>query len=141
MQQRDYILRMIEQMGAVLARLRQQLLGGAPVAEEARQEADRAGVDLDLARVLDAESLVELLSPEGQPDITRVWFIAELLYLDGLQSEQAGRLDEAVGYFRKALRLYLTLDPRILGGLPEAGERVTDLESRLGGARATRPGE
>jgi hypothetical protein len=129
---RDYILRMIEQMGAVFARLRQMILGGGSgVEEELRKASGMAGVDLGTARVLDGESLLALLAPAGQPDATRIWVIAELLYLDGLDEFQKGRPGSALASWQKALKLYTVLDPRIIGGIPEAAERIPELERRV----------
>jgi hypothetical protein len=130
--QRDYILRMIEQVGAMLARLRQRILGGDPGAPaELNAEAARQGVDLELARLLDEDSLLLLLSPGGRPEAARCWVMAEFLYLDGLQMEEAGRLDESRASYRRALRLFRALDPAVIGGLPEAAGRAAEMETRL----------
>lgn len=132
MDRRDYILRMIEQMGAVFARLREIIMGGhAEVEDELKLAAHRSGVDLAMARALDPESLLGLLSAEGQPDPTRTWLFAELLAIDGLAAETRGRLDQALALFQKALRLYLAIDPRIIGGIPEAASRVDELQFRI----------
>jgi hypothetical protein len=128
---RDYLMRMIEQLGAALSQLRQMLLGGEPIEAALRQEARKSGVDLDLARALDAESLADLLSPGGQPDVSRIWVMAELLHLDGLRLDAEGMSDAAAELHRKALRLYLVLEPAVLGGLPEAASRVREIEARL----------
>ena len=132
---RDYILRMIEQMGAVFARLRQLILGGERAEEKLHAAAQQAGVNLDMARALDAESLIALLAPDAQADVTRVWVMAELLFLDGLQASQRGNDALAREAWGKAIRLYGALDPGIIGGLPEAAARITELEGRLGGLR------
>ncbi len=128
--QRDYILRMIEQMALIVARIRRRILGGDPgAAEELRAEASRHGVDLTLATVLDEESLLLVLAPGGDP--AHCWLMAEMLYLEGLQAEASARFDESLSCYRRSLRLFLALDPRIIGGLPEAAERVAELEQRI----------
>lgn len=134
--QRDYILRMIEQMAAVIARLRKLIQGGggAQVDAELRQAAGIYGVDLDAARAVDSETLLLLISPGGQPDVSRTWITAELLYLDGLRLEAQGDSREAHHVFAKALLLYNSLEPSSIGGLPEAGNRIGELRARLAAA-------
>jgi hypothetical protein len=131
--QRDYILRMIEQMAAVLARLRKLIQGGGIEAadQEIRQTAGIYGVDLDAARAVDSETLLLLISPGGQPDVSRTWITAELLYLDGLRLESQGDLREAHHVYSKALLLFNSLEPSSIGGLPEAGDRIGELRARI----------
>jgi hypothetical protein len=126
-------MRMIEQMGVAFARIRQMLIGGEPVGDVLRLEARKSGVDLDLARVLDADSLADVLSPNGQPDVTRLWVMAELLHLDGLRLDMEGRMDEGEALHRKSLRLYLALEPAVLAALPEGAIRLQEIEERLTG--------
>jgi hypothetical protein len=131
--QRDYILRMIEQMALIVARLRRRILGGDPgAADDLQSEAARHGVDLPLAKAMDVESLLLVLSPGGYPEPAHCWLMAEMLYLDGLHAEAAGRIDESLGSYRRSLRLFLALDPRVIGGIPEAAERIAELERRIG---------
>jgi hypothetical protein len=132
MERRDYLMRMIEQMGAVFARVRQMLLGGtAGGAEQLNAAARRAGIDAGTARALDADSLLALLSAGGVADPTRTWLMAEFIYLDGLGLELEGSGDDALDAYRKALRLYHAIDPRIIGGITEATERIAELASRI----------
>jgi hypothetical protein len=126
-------MRMIEQMGVAFARIRQMLIGGEPVEDMLRLEARKSGVDVDLARVLDADSLADVLSPNGQPDVSRLWVMAELLHLDGLRLDMEGRLDEGEALHRKSLRLYLALEPAVLAALPEGAVRLHEIEERLTG--------
>lgn len=79
--QRDYILRMIEQMAVIIAAIRRKLLRGEVEAGtvDLRAEAARQGVDLELARALEPESLLLMLSPGGEPEAARCWVMAELL--------------------------------------------------------------
>jgi len=140
MDRRDYIMRIIEQMGAVFARLRNIIARGQTgVEDELRLAARQGSVDLTMARALDAESLLGLLSAEGMPDPTRVWIYAELLAADGMAAEYRGRPEEALRLYQKALRLFLVLDPRVIGGIPEAADRIRDLELRINGASGTPP--
>lgn len=130
---RDYLMRMIEQMGAVLARIRHMLAGGEPVADVLELEARKSGIDLDLARVLDQDSLADLLSPNGQPDISRLWLMAELLHLEGIRLDQEDQPEEGEMLHRKALRLFLTIQPAVLNALPEGEQRIAEIEARLSG--------
>lgn len=131
--QRDYILRMIEQMAVIIAAIRRKILHGEVEAGAAdlRAEAARQGVDLELARALEPESLLLMLSPVGEPEPGRCWVMAELLYLDGLHAQAKGDPDDALASYRRALRLFLALDPRVIGGIPDAADRVRELEDRI----------
>lgn len=137
MPQRDYILRLIEQMGALFAALRNRILGRKvdPVAiqDELGRLAGRTGFDLALLRGFDGESLRMLVAPTGEVEPARCWMMAELLYLDGLQAEVEGRADDARAGLEKAKLLYTLIEPGggLLLGLPEAGERVRDIDERL----------
>jgi hypothetical protein len=137
MQQRDYILRLIEQMGAALIALRNRILGreAEPVAiwEELSGVAERTGFDLELLRGFSAETLRMLVSPTGEVEPGRCWLMAELLYLDGLQAEAEGRTEDAVAGLEKAFTLFHLIAPAggMLVGLPEAGERMEEIEERL----------
>ncbi len=137
MQQRDYILRMIEQVGAILVALRQRILGRAiqpaEVRAELRSTLQQVGFSLDLAQLADAASLERMVAPTGELDPARGWLVAEVLYLDGLDAQLDGRDDTARASFEKALRLFRLFDPRnpIPSGFPEALERMRDIETRL----------
>lgn len=69
-EQEDYLVRMIQQLGRALARVREMLLGGAASALAVRREiaqtsAALLGRDASMLTQLDAESAVRLLaSPE-----------------------------------------------------------------------------
>jgi hypothetical protein len=130
-ERRDYLLRMIEQMGVVFARLRQLIQGGSGADLEIQQAAKQAGVDLTMARALDPDSLIELLSTGGEADPTRTWLMAEFLFLDGLAAETAGAGDEALDVYVRSLRLYAAIDPRVIGGILEGRDRIAELERRI----------
>lgn len=138
MPQRDYILRLIEQIGAALVALRKRILGGQvdplTLDTELAALAGRAGFDLDLLRTLTGETLVMLVSPTGEVEPSRCWLMAELLFLDGLQALETGRPDEGATSLEKALLLYRFIEPGggMLVGFPEAGERAAEIEALLG---------
>jgi hypothetical protein len=135
MAQRDYILRMIEQMGQVLIRLRRMLAGQGAGRDVLRGEIDSAatlyGINPTLLREATHESLAMLLSPTVDP--SRCWLGAELLFLDATSAEAAGRPEEARAAYRRADLLYRLIEPAgvMLTGWPEARERIEDIHARL----------
>ncbi len=145
MPQRDYILRLIEQLGQALIRVRKMITGEelavGRVDDELRLVGRRAGVDLDVARIATPETLVLLVAPTGEPDPGRCWVLGEMLYLDGLAAETEGRRLAALASYDKAVRLFRLTEPggAFLTGWPEAGERVRELEGRISALSATSP--
>jgi hypothetical protein len=126
---RDYLLRLLEQMGRAVARVR-ELLTGQFVAEAAREievVAQQAGVPLALVRVLSADSLSPVLSTAGEPDSLKRLLAAEYLYVEALR-----HAPDAVDLFARALELYRGVGPLADAALTAAvTERITDLERRL----------
>lgn len=142
MERRDYILRMIEQVGRVLIALRNRILGGAEAGEVEQQlhwAAGQAGVDLDIARVATVETLLMLIAPSGEVEPARCWLVAEILHLDGLEAETDGNTARARDSYEKARSLFTLVAPHgaYLVGLPEAAERIRELDSRLAGLRGS----
>ena len=83
--QRDYILRLIEQAGTALKRLFARLEGGARHAElmaDLQRTAQLGGLDIDLLRMCDAQGLLHVVAPTGEPDPSRTWLAAETLLVD-----------------------------------------------------------
>ena len=138
MPQRDYILRLIEQMGAALVALRNRILGRKVdpqrIEEELTGLAGQAGFDLQLLRGFSGESLVMSVSPTGEVEPSRCWLMAEVLYLDGLQAREEGRPDDAAASLEKASLLFGLIEPGggMLVGFPEAGERQREIREILG---------
>lgn len=136
MQQRDFIMRMIEQLGVALARLRQMITGQASK-EEIRAEmhaaARQGGVDLEMAKLASLDTLLSLISVGGEINPSRCWLTAELLLLDGMDAEADGRCEDAAVSYEKAIRLFGLLEPAgaLLVGWPEARERVLEVRARL----------
>jgi len=127
---RDYLLRLLEQMGRAVARVR-ELLTGQFVAEAAREievVAQQAGVPLALVRVLSADSLTPVLSTAGEPDPLKRLLAAEYLYVEALRHGPP----DAADLFARALELYRGVGPLADAALTAAvTERITDLERRL----------
>lgn len=134
--QQDYLLRLIEQVGRMLAQVRRMLVGGQvdPGAAETglRKAAGRAGLDLELLRSVSHDTLVMLVSPAGEPEPGRCWMTAELFLVDGLRAEAEGDLEGARDRWERALRLYGLLDPGIVArGFPEVRTRIDEVRERL----------
>jgi hypothetical protein len=137
MVQRDYIMRMIEQMGMILIRLRQIILRRTVAPAQVRQELasvlQGVGFDLSLAKLADVATLEQMVAPTGELEPARGWLVAETLYLDGLESALDDRPEEAQLSFDKALRLYGLLAPDAIlpSGFPEAEDRIAEIRHRL----------
>lgn len=135
--QRDYILRLIEQLGSVLVELRRRILGrrGDPAEVDAELSgvAGRVGLDLELLRRFSEESLCMLVSPTGEVEPARCWLMAELLYLDALRDDLEERADAARDGFAKARLLYSLIEPfgGMLLGIVEASERIREIDERV----------
>jgi hypothetical protein len=141
---RDYIMRLIEQVGHMLVALRHRILGGEVTGPETRDElraaARAGGLDFDLARAMTSESLLLMVAPAGEVDPGRCWLLAEMFYLEGLEAELGGRIPEARDSLERAGFLFGMLQP-IAGnvtGLPEAKPRLEEIERRLAGMPPTR---
>ena len=139
MPQRDYILRVIEQLGAALASLRRRILGrqeepGA-LHDELARVAGQAGFDLELLRALSGDTLHMLVSPTGEVEPARCWLMAELLYLDGLEALAEERTEDARASLGKARLLFGLVEPGggMLVGFPEAAQRGREIEEILDG--------
>lgn len=137
MDRRDYIIRMIEQLGQVLLAIRNRILRGEVDASEVRETltdvARQGGLDLDLARAMSPETLMMMVAPGGEVDPGRCWVLAEIFYLEGLEAETADRPAEARAAYERAGFLYGLLDPVTgnLVGVEEAPERIEEIERRL----------
>lgn len=135
MAQRDYILRMIEQVGRALIAIRRQLLGQpsdiGDVTQALHAVAGQLGIDLDLARRATPETLLLLSAPQTDP--ARCWAIAEMLYLDALDAAAEGRPEEAREGLQKARFFFAMVEPGgvMLLGWPEAAERIAEIDARL----------
>ncbi len=136
MYRRDYILRIIERFGRMLLALRDRILrrevSTQDVIAQLGELAGEAGIDLDIARRLDPDSLLIWLAPGHDVDQPRLWLIGELLYLVGTQAtiEESG---DGTGDLRRALAVFRRLPPdwRPSDGFATAGERAEEVERLL----------
>ncbi len=135
--QRDYILRLIEQSGAVLRALLARVLGGAVGMEEVRHELQHAGklggLDADQLLLFDVETIKYIIGPNHQEDPSKAWLAAEMLYVHAVAAETAEETEVARAAFSKARALFSLLAPTwIVPGFAEAADRVADIDHRLG---------
>ncbi len=139
MVQRDYILRMIEELGAALIALRKVIFKGsvsaAKVEGTLRRAASGAGMDLDLARAASVESLPAMMAPTGEVDPMRCWLLAEVLMTDGINQLHEGEHDRARSSLARAAALFRLVGPwgAYLTGFPEASERIKEIEGIMAG--------
>jgi len=137
MAQRDYILRLIEEMGAALIALRNAIIrGGAPATEvedTLRRATSAAGMELELARVLSVEALPGMVAPTGEVEPAKCWVLAEALMTDGVNRMYEGDLERARPLLAKAATLFRLVAPwgAFLVGFPEAEERIAEIEGLL----------
>jgi phage tail sheath gpL-like len=129
-ERRDYLLRMLEEMGRVLARVRELIIGQsvAAAAQELERAAARAGLTLPLVHALTGDGLAAILTTAGRLDPAKHLLAAEYLYVEGLR---AAPPDDAALHGR-ALALYRGIGPLRDAALQAAvADRITDLERRV----------
>lgn len=137
MVQRDYILRMIEELGAALIALRKAIFGGTAPAGEVedtlRRAGSGAGMDIQLARAVSAEALPAMVAPTGEVEPARCWVLAEALMTDGVYQLELGKHDLARSSLAKAAVLFDLVGPggAFLTGFPEARVRIAEIEALL----------
>ena len=138
MHQRDYILRMIEELGAALIALRKAILGGgargAEVEDTLRRAASGAGMDIELARAVSVDALRDMVAPTGEVEPARCWVLAEALMTDGVHKLEGGEREAARSSLAKAAALFDLIGPggAFLTGFPEARVRIAEIEGLLG---------
>ncbi|MYH53525.1 MAG: hypothetical protein F4139_11395 [Gemmatimonadetes bacterium] len=139
MVQRDYILRMIEELGAALIAVRKAIFGGKASASEVedtlRRAASSAGMDIELARAASVEALPAMVAPTGEVEPARCWVLAEALMTDGVHRLHQGEPDLARSSLARAAALFGLVGPRgaFLTGFPEARVRIAEIEELLEG--------
>lgn len=130
----DYIIRLIERFGAVLRSLRDRILRREREDLSARAEiaeiAQQAGLDLGVARTLPPDLLMMWLAPTGEPDPAKLWLMAELLYLEALDTSTSGGEGWRADLDRASF-LFGRLEPswRPGDGFASAGERLGEIAS------------
>ena len=106
----DYIIRMIRQATAVLAKI----IGLKQAGEytQALQEIDQAleqslGMDIDIIRILDDEGVYRILTQNGKMDLEKLEFIADLFKEEGEILLLQGQKQQSDNYFLSSLTYYL----------------------------------
>lgn len=104
------------------------------VREELEDVARRMRADLEVVRLLDPPSLVDILSPGDGTSSGRLWAAAELLFLDGIVARAEGRETEAEGRLAKARFLYghLGTDFDIPEDMPPPDARLRRIDELAG---------
>lgn len=112
MTQRDYILRIAEQVGRVLARVlynkQQEDYQGAHefIDEQFRQ---MLGMGSGFVHAAPVETLLAMLTSMGVLDVERCWLLATLLKADGEVFEAQENEDDSYYCYLKALNLFLAV--------------------------------
>jgi len=126
------MLRMIAQMGRVLAAVRRMLLEGrtAEAGDQLEHAAQKGGIDLKLVIALDEPSLEPLLRTGGEIDRPKCAFFAEVIYLEWQRQLAMGMVPPAERCAKRALLLYaLAYDGIVLGA--DTQQRVAEVEEFL----------
>ena len=132
MYETDYILRIIQQMGAILRRMMEELRGEKPgdVYETSREALQLLlGLPPTLADSLTADGLVALLSPGGVFDPERGRLAAEVFVRRAQAGVMAGLPENVASDRAKALRL---IDLTIQHGNDDDAAEARALAEELG---------
>jgi hypothetical protein len=130
--ERDYILRLIEQLAQALARILRFKSSGST--EEAEQELSKLGesafgLSLDLLLAMSVDDLMRLQSAGEKPDFDRLALLGRFFKERGCVESESWR---AVRFFDKALRLWvIVLEQPTAKAMILHGEALRDLLSRL----------
>lgn len=131
-ERRDYILRMIEHLSRVLARVRAMIAGGELVAarDELRAVVRQVGLDLDMVKRMSADTLLGLLSSGASPDPARCVLVAEVLLAEADRAAASNEGADVERLRTKAVVLFRAARP-YLGREDQqtVDERIAALET------------
>jgi hypothetical protein len=132
MEREDYLLRMIAQMGLVLARARRMLFRGknAEAGADLELAAVTGGIDLGLVIALDEASLRPLLLTGGDFDRPKCAFFAEVVYLEWRRQLSMRDKDSADRCARRALQLFSLAYEGIVMD-EDTRQHVAELQGRI----------
>ncbi len=137
-QSRDYLMRFIERLSQALGDILNRLLRGqavefTEVASDLNSVAHRAGFDLELARHMAPESLLDMVTTNGTVDNHRCWVLAELLFLHGLKCGKVNDVEGALQSYERSASLYGQVQPEkdATHDLPEPRSRVEEVQDRM----------
>jgi len=108
----DYLIRMIRQAAAVLARIIG--LKKAGDYKEAFQEIDQTleqllGMDMEIIKIMDDESIYRILTQNEQIDLERLGFIADLFNEEGDILLLQNQKQQSDNYYLSSLNYYLKI--------------------------------
>ena len=132
MYERDYILRLITQVGKMIASMLHALREQRPDdALETARDAVSALLDteISLADALTGEGLAGFLAAGGRVDVLRSRMLAEVLLARADAHEAAGQLSSA---YRERDRARAVLEAAAPDADGEEAERITELLGRVG---------
>jgi hypothetical protein len=134
----DYILRLVEQFGRVLATLLSKIKGRQLSPTEVHAQiaaiASQGGLQLDVARSLHPVMLLMWLAPRGEIDAGKFWLMAELFFLEGMQAREEGLADRARSDLQRTRVILsrLAADWRPQPDLASVGERLEAIDAIIG---------
>lgn len=133
----DYLIRMIKQATAVLAKI----IGFKRAGEyrEALQSIDQTlelliGMDVNLIRLLDDESLYQLLSKDNGLDLEKLEIIADLFQQEGDIHELQNKNEESFRCYLRSLNYFLMISfNSATSDTTEISQKIDDLYQKLEG--------
>lgn len=136
MLRRDYIRRILEQLGRALSRVRELVDAGDMKAGLAELERTAAtlGIPAPLAHAMSDDTLGAVLRTAGHPDVPKQVVVAELFFLAAAAARERGASAESARLLARARRLYaeLTDDNDALVALGVDG-RLEEIDRLLSG--------
>lgn len=133
--ERDYIMRMIDQLSKVLARaffLRKTLEFPKAAEELAAAARNLLGLDRELIRLMSDTQLIDLLSADESMSASKCYVLGMLLKEDAGLSFAQGRPSEATALLSKSLNLLLTSFLQSKGPVvPSHGDSLDEVRDSL----------
>lgn len=131
----DYILRIVRQATAVFAKIIG--LKSAQQYQEALQVIDQTleqllGLDVEIIRLLDDESLYTLLMKDDVLDLEKLGFIADLFKEEGDIHKLQGQIEESTNCYIRSLNYYLIIGINSETSRPnELSQKIDELLQKL----------
>jgi hypothetical protein len=131
----DYLIKIVRQATAVFAKIAG--LKSAERYQEALQVIDQAleqilGIDAEMIKVLDDESLYTLLMENEVLDLEKLGLIADLFKEEGDIRKLQNQNDESINCYTRSLNYYLIIGINSVTSLPEKlSDKVDELIQKL----------
>lgn len=99
--------------------------------EGLREVARRMAVHLEVVRLADEATLLQILDPGGDGNEERFWAAAEVLFLDGILARAEGREADALDRLGKARILYERVGTGLIlpDEVPDPAGRIQQIEA------------